>query len=439
VIAVLATAVARTAALPAGIAGGWGFARPLGLAALGLALLVVLASLLRRDASRQEPRPLGTARFLDDAEGESERGARLRLPPSRLLAIAAIVLGAVALAGPVPPEPEDPPVRLVALVDRSPSMHLPIDAGEPDGPTRLEAAASALTAAAAGEWAGALGRDVGVAWRDADGGAAPIESAELPAALAAPPRVPAGEPRWAALDWPGVVWVTDRAPDRAPTFAGLAASGGEPVPGPVGWSRAGPLVETVDGAVEVRPGAAPPPTARLEADVDAAVAGVVRAWAGDRGVALGADAGGAALVVDAAGAGPPGAGAPATVAGGGWSAPADGVGAAAPWSVSPGRVALGFRALRGDPSDPIAFASELADALDAALVLPPAYVPREERVDAGAPSLAPPPAPLEAEAAAARRAARTARARRARIAEGGLALAAAALALAAGLLRRSGR
>ena len=428
-------AAASAAAAPLGFVGGWAFARPAGLVALGLVLVIVLASLLRRDASPEEPRPLGTARFLDDAEGESERGPRLRLPPSRLAAILAVVLGALALAGPVPPVVEDPPVRLVALVDRSPSMHLPVDPGAPAGPTRVEAAAAALRDAAAGAWAEAFGRDVLLAWREADGGGAAVESGALPPALARPPEIPRDEPRWAALDRAGVVWVTDRAPGAAPRSAGVSASGGASAPGPVGWTRAGPLVETSNGHVEVRPGAAPAPTARVEAAVDAAVAGVVRARAADRGVALLDGADGAGLVVEVGSAG----GAAGSVVGAGWSAPAEGAGAGAPWSVSPGRVALGFRALRAAPSDPVAFASELADALDAALVLPPQYVPRAERTAAGAASLAPPQAPLEADAEAARRAARAARARRARIAEGGLALAAAALALAAGLLRHRGR
>jgi hypothetical protein len=50
---------------------------------------------------------------------------------------------------------------------------------------------------------------------------------------------PAADFDWSSLDGPGVLWLRRAAPESTPLHAGFVATGGEPVPGPLGPRGAG--------------------------------------------------------------------------------------------------------------------------------------------------------------------------------------------------------
>ncbi|MEL6713967.1 MAG: hypothetical protein AAFU73_21375 [Planctomycetota bacterium] len=410
-------------------------ARPLhGAVPLVLAAVLLLASL--RSARAGGPaRPLGTARFLPETSGDGARGPRLDLPPSRLLAIGALLLSAVALAGPTPREPAPDARVLRVLVDRSPSMYLPIDPAAPAGERRIEAAARAVVEAARGPWSAALGGPLELEWEPLDRGRPASRAPALPSELRVPPRPAVPEPRFVGVDAADVVWLTDKARAR-PARAGLAAGGGPAVPGPVAWSPRGALVW--DGRDTVREAdAARAPLLAVADGLDDGLAALVEAWRVDRGVELAARND---VEVELSVQGPDPSGSAAfevVVRGTGWSAralaPRAGVDAA--WAVRPGRVELGILALAGDPDDPSAFAVDLLGALDRAVLPPPGVVPLSERRSAGEAALAAP-----TEGAGDRTSAGAAgRARTARRIEAMAALLAALLALGAAAARSVGR
>ncbi|MDP6838654.1 MAG: BatA domain-containing protein [Planctomycetota bacterium] len=248
--------------------GTFDWARPAGLWALALPLLVLLASFLGRRPREVFTGTLGLWRELETEN--SARGARRswHLPASRYLLLLALLSGALALAGPRWALPVERDTYRV-IVDRSPSMYLPLsgkekgEAEEDGGPSRLEAAVKLLrdypgigeaqllwedpTANMAGDPVGNEARAAG-------------QEVRLPRGWEIPPErwgAPRGEVDWAAWDRAGVIWLTDRAPGLGGVerrLAGLVASGGAAVPGWVAWERElrfrwdGPVAETVDQA-----------------------------------------------------------------------------------------------------------------------------------------------------------------------------------------------
>jgi hypothetical protein len=160
--------------------------------------------------------------------GASPRGAgraRMHLAPWAVLTALALLLGALAWMGPRGAR-ASAARTWTCLVDRSPSMGWSDGAGRP----RSEAAlASAL------EWL-ARASEPGdrVRWQAPGREELDLARGERPGpAWLAPERGPGGEPEWALHDLPGVLWISDRAPAAARARAGLFASGGPAVPGPI--------------------------------------------------------------------------------------------------------------------------------------------------------------------------------------------------------------
>ena len=333
-------------------------ARPLGLSALLLPLAVLLLARRRRPESE----PTGTvAVWREVAPREPQAGGRRRrLPPGLLLLLTALSLGSLALAGPRAGARAGRSWHL--MVDGSPSMQLP----HQDGGTRRERAL-----ARAEDWlAGVLRAEDRVLRSTWDG-------------------VPSS-----SLDRAGVLWVTDRAPADPPRRAGLFASGGRAVPGPIAVGR-GELLRW-DGESVVR-APAPRRAVRLDAAVPGILAGLVRLWAATRGldVAGAPDRDEVLHLGSVTGAGPL-----AEVRAGrdGWTAAgrlagdplADSV--LVPWltaegrtlvAAGPGIVRVAWTELDEPWGDPDAFAVSWSRLLDASLAPPPGIVPLEERLDAG--------------------------------------------------------
>jgi len=278
-------ALAELAQLGSGVA----LARPFGLLALVLPLALFL--LARR---KRRPPVLATGTFAlwrqVTSAARPSAARRAGAPPAVWLAILALSLGAVALAGPRPVF-EEPPRRWTVVVDRSPSMALPLAPGRPG--TRRDTAL-ALLADELGRVAGPRDR---VRWT-----ARGRESLDLPPD-ALPPRAwleaPAwfqAEPDWRLSDEPGTFWLTDAPPEEEALFAGCVASGGELVPGPIG-SDGTTLLEWDGVQLRRRPG----PARRVavvsaEGVRDAFLADLLAAWAAERGFGFGRSAEGGASV-----------------------------------------------------------------------------------------------------------------------------------------------
>ena len=343
-------------------------ARPLGLVALLLpALLLLTARRWRRPPSEVT----GTLEvWREVASGEPPGGRHRRLPPALLFLIAALTLGALALAGPRGGARAGRSWHVV--VDRSPSMDLP----HADGGTRGERALAAAEA-----WLADARRPTDrVAW-SAHAGAS-----------------------WAALDRAGVVWVTDRAPDPGPARAGLFASGGAAVPGPIAVGQ-GELLVWDGERIEVIP--APRRAVRVDRAVPELLAALVRVWAAARGLDVAAQAGPDVVLYVSGPARAARAELEARAGRDGWTAAGRVAGPAdeglEPWLTADGSALVAFGSGRVDVAwsridepagDPDAFAVSWSRLLDAALAPPPGVVPLEQRRDAGEPVSRPPREPV---------------------------------------------
>ena len=372
----------------------WG--RPAGVWALLLPFVVLLFARFRARPEARATGALSVWREIAPVEAPRARGVRPRIPLAVWLCAAGLAAGALALAGPrlgAPPLPRG----FVVVVDQSPSMFLPRDAG---GERRLDAA-----------------RERALAWLDAAGrardrvrwiGSAGVE-AELAFGTPPPPELweapawEAPEPTWSRFDLPGAVFVTDRVPAVLPSRAGLAAAGGEAVPGPIGVAGADRV--DWDGARLVRvPGAAPVRGARAAPDLPEVVATMLAVWAGERGLEDAADAPLALAVVPAPGPPPrvdvrveragwalsgsapatglaPPPGPPAATT---WLSGRDAAGASVPlvaWR--PGTVFVALAAASEPEGDPAAFALAWSELFDRAALPAPGTVPFGERQAAG--------------------------------------------------------
>jgi hypothetical protein len=360
--------------------------RPAALAGLLVPLVLWLLSL-----RRERPPLIATGTFSlwrGLPQGTGGGGRRRRVPPARWLLLGALVCGVLASAGPQRVF-ATPPETWRVVVDPSPSMFL----AHPAGGTRLD---RALVLLAELKPAG-----VTLEWMRP----APGEDQVLPDSFPRPwleaPWPPRPAPRWERHDGPGTVWLTDRAPDSLPRFAGVVASGGPAVPGPIGtvgerW------IEWSEQGMDTRPGA---PARRVEIGpgLPSALARLAHAWAAERG--LSGQAGEVALSITTAGVAD---GAVCRVGRDGWfvsarvlAAPVlekgDGAGLGT-WLSSPdggmpvvtfraGRVRVGLGSLEGPDVDSPAFVVSWAELFDAAVLPVPGVVPLEERGPAG-PSLA---------------------------------------------------
>lgn len=420
--------------------------RPWAAALLLLPLALLLLSLRRRE---ERTVLLGTARFFSGLAGGGGRSSSRRITVSRLLAAIALVAATGAAVGPAPRRGEAPGVQWLVVVDRSPSMYLELSAE--GGRSRL--AASLRAARALLEEAGVPtstvryvdgstpGAGIGIAYGL---GAAP------PAALFERPVSPLPEPNWGAFDRPGVLWVTDGVPPIPPASAGWAASGGEAIPGPVGWGPDGALLWDGPGT-EPRLDASLRPRAWVGGELDPVLASFAGAWAAERGVALVEERREALdLVVEGAGPLPPRS---PDRSGGrdGWRVPyavdaGTPPGSGRPWwiaagdgprhdiiSAAPGRVAVAPLRLGASPAPADAFAVSMGALLDGALRSPRWIVPLGERAGAGQAGRSAPQLPATAATQLER--AREGRERGQRLATAAFALIAVAFAVAAAIAR----
>lgn len=424
----------------------WELTRPWAAALLLLPLLLFLLSLRRLE---QRIVLLGTARFFSGLAGGGGRSSSRRLTASRLLASLALVVVAGAAMGPAPREAADPEVSWLVVVDRSPSMFL--EAGAGSTRSRLEVSLSAARALL--EEAGVPSSRV----RYVDGstagarvGAARALESAPPAELLERPVQSLSEPSWGAFDQAGVLWVTDRSPSELPSAAGWVASGGDAVPGPVGWGPEGALLWEGPGTEpKVDPGLRP--RAWIGGELDPVIGTFAEAWASDRGVALVEDRRDASeLVVEGTGPLPVRACDRSGGRDGWWVSYAANAGAppesGRPWwvaagdgprlelfTLAPGSVTVAPLRLEGAPRPADAFAVSMAALLDAALVAPGWAVPLAERASAGPSGRSAPELPLMASADL--DLARGEREQGARVATAALAFIAAVLAAAAAVAR----
>jgi hypothetical protein len=380
------------------------------------ALLLPVAFLLALRAFARPPEVVvGTLELWQGVASPSPSGrAAVRIPPWALLVVLALSLGALAWMGPRGPRAGT--VRTwTCVVDRSPSMGL-ADGAER---TRLDAA----LASAEGWLARECGPGDRVRWLAAGRAPRELPCGERPEpAWLAPERGQGGEPEWGLHDRPGALWITDREPAVPRAHAGLFASGGAAVAGPV--AADGRTTWTWDGeALSAR--ASPRPLAvRVSEPAGLALPAVLErmlvAWCEARGLELarqtehetlllvelgGGDGGGEDLVLERDGWRASGRGAlpeldpgpEGGTEGEAWLAALDSAGSTLPlvrWS--PGRIDVGLRALAEPAGDPALFALSWAQLFERAALRPAGVVPLAERRAAGAPLQVPgAPAPQQ--------------------------------------------
>lgn len=339
---------------------------------LGLLLLPVVA--LLRSLVRGAPRPglLATLELLPRAEDAASAAPRRHVPLARLLLALAMVFAVLALARPRLGSVEaSPPWRVI--VDRSPSMGLELAEDRPRWRGALEALLDEVGEAplllVAGDEPGL----------ESEGREPPSDWFEGP---------PHPEPDWPSLDRSGTWWLTDRAPE-SPVRAGVAASGGEAVPGLVSAGPAGAV--WFDGSeLQARPEAARRGHVALGPDLPEVVRLAVESWAAARGHGLEGAGDPWLRVVRAAGTEQldPGT---ARVSGLGWSLEAERAtrvqgepvakGAGLGWR--PGELLVGLEGEVKLAGDGAAFALAVAGACDRALWPGGDVVPLAERAAAG--------------------------------------------------------
>lgn len=382
-----------------------------------VALVVPLALLLVTQLpARPIDVPIATIRLWQRLAARAEGERRRRRPPLELLCVALALTAAIlALARPVQSRGATRE-RWLVIVDRSPSLALPHGAGTQ---TRLDVALAALLAWAEGR---VRACELELEWRAADWPAPRVTAGsampdDLVAALHRAPAAPYAAPEWASHDRVGVLWLTDDAPPAE--RAGVFASGGAAVPGPVGEDEGRYLVW--DGADALTPGDRVPTGAVVLTGVAPEVVDAfVAHYAAERGLAFeraprGERAPAASLRLEVRGpartAGDPAPAASVGLGRSGWRArttPGEDVSAPEldPWLVDDvgavrvrvgrGRVAHDLGALALEPGVDAAFAASWAELFDGALLPSPGCVPWLERAAAGAPRVsapkdAPPP------------------------------------------------
>lgn len=353
-------------------------------------LLPAVALLLALRAPRARAVAAATAALWRAASAATGGARRARRPPASLAwLLAALVLGALALAGPRWRSASSPSIW-TAVVDRSPSMYLPWTAADAAGAglTRLERALEL--------WRSASPDGRTTRWRTP--GEADVVAAAPPEAWLRSPRAPRPAPDWPAHDAPRTAWLTDAAPSDPPHRAALVASGGEAVPGAVAWL--GPRRELVWDGLELveRAATGASPALWVEPPPVAPVAAVARAWARARGLAE-APRDGPDVVLRVEGLAGAAAGARVELGRDGWRLDAQ-LAALPPepgldtWlrasdgapvvGVAPGRVVVGL-AQAGEPrGDAASWAVSWGRLLDRAVLPAPGSVELVERRAAGA-------------------------------------------------------
>lgn len=376
------------------------FLQPWGLIALLAPALLLLLG-LSRQASREAF--LGTARFFPSAGQDGEGQRRRSIPAWLFAAAAALTLAALALAHPgIRPSPPAGSV-LDLVIDRSPSMFHPVSASAPGGPRRIDVALEAFR-----RWAERLESEDNLPVFVRQPGAELRSWREVVAP--SPPDPAVEEPLWPALDSPGTVWITDLAiPQNERKHAGLFASGGDPIPGPIAVGSEGAVLWNADGTVTFQEGQGSAGTIHVGSGIPGLVRDLARLWAEERGVRFTDDPGGAELRLVSRSGDPGGTPVdqrpgPLRVGRDGWeasvapaTAPDDSSSSIAdtliPWLLDgdgrvlvghgPGEVQIRFAEFVDPPDDPAAFAVSWIELMDRARRSPFAVVSPEERAGAG--------------------------------------------------------
>jgi hypothetical protein len=227
----------------------WTWLRPEWLYALAVPFALLLTAAL---PARPVDVPVGAIALWRRIAANTRGERRRRRPPLELLCVVVALVGAVlALARPVTSSAASVE-RWQVVVDTSPSCALPWNGGPSP---RLVVAAEAL-AAWAHERSATLGRTIEFEWL-AHGEVWPrrMGAADLPNAAAALLGGVAGvaverhdgEPDWLQHDRGGVLWLTDCV--RHANLAGVFASGGAAVPGPIGEDAGRAIVWGPDGTL----------------------------------------------------------------------------------------------------------------------------------------------------------------------------------------------
>lgn len=383
---------------------GFSLERPLGLVALVLPLVVWIWA--RRDAA---PHPIATGtlaiwQLVAQRDPGSGRRRRARASPALWCALAALVSGALALAG--PRLSVAPAARTWRIhVDRRPAMFLR------DAPsTRLDQGL-----ATARRWLADVRRPGDeLVWIDASReaarpGAPAVRGAEPPEEWRRAPRIPLPAPDWLACDEPDALWITDREPALVPRHAVLVLAGGSAVPGPIDTSGTTRWDWDGERIVEVPRGAAERRVA-IEGALARPLRGILEAWASARALAIDPQAtSDIALRIRSLG----GAGGAAVSAGrDGWRARGTILGAAPAededggletWLAvelgpetralvtrAPGRVWSAWSSMDAPQGDPAAFAVSMASLFDGCVLPAQGVVALRERLAAGTAEVRPP-------------------------------------------------
>ncbi len=376
------------------------FLEPWGLLGLVAPLVLVLLGLARH-SSREVF--LGTVKFFRADTEIQGTASRWRLPAWLVAAVVALVLGALAMARPGYEAPPPRGVVLDLVIDESPSMFLPVDPQEPGGPRRIDTALESFQAWAE-EWEANQEGDVFI--RVVGGALLRWKDLTVPD----PGRLRRPEPLWPALDRPGTVWITDHArANRARVHAGVFASGGAAVPGPISAGPAGDVIWRADGQHEFRTADPSAPTLFISPNTPDLVRELAEIWADDRGLQLHSNGEGVALAITTGGGTSATEGELLTVGRDGWQAtvriPGPEVLAEAgePWLLdpagravvtrTPGEVRLWLSEWAMPPDDLAAFAVSWTALFDLARLTPLSVLEVGERQAAGA-ALADPPQDL---------------------------------------------
>lgn len=244
--------------------------------AWALLLLIVppLVVWIAARASRGRLRPTGTLEVWREIGALEARNSeqRRKLPPALWLLATALVFGVFALADPRP-RGAHADARWRVVIDRSPSMYLPLGSE-----SRLAVAlrgASDLLRGAQVEWIAASG-DFAVS----------SHAPSVPSAWLTEPRGPWSEPRWDLYDAPGTLWITDVDPAASsrPVHASVQTSGGPAVPGLV--AQVGTTRVSWNGRELVRTTSEPGAARSVAIDVSVRATPIGRAaeiWAKTRG------------------------------------------------------------------------------------------------------------------------------------------------------------
>jgi hypothetical protein len=323
------------------------------------------------------------------------------VPWPLVAALFAFTLAVLALADPRQSATVARDLKWRLVLDRSPSMFLPLGPVGAAAP-RIERAVElaielcerSQVEAPSREWTiyafdgvhSALGARPPQAWLSGEWG-------------------PAAATPWQQLDLPSCVWISDTEPAFVPQRAGLVRCGAEPIPGPV--ADLGDRSLSWDGEQLVEaPWTAPRSSLFLSADLPSDIDALARLWAGDRKLPVVSDSTATCLRV-ARSAPIEGATEKAgRLIADGWSVDAQGLQPKiaadfATWAEfegpegqrfagvrwRPGSIEVALASLAAEQADPAIFSVSWTQLFDRARLSEPAVVELSERRSAGPPML----------------------------------------------------